>query len=272
MDRLLLLMLLLMLMLSLLYAAEEDGSTCAYDHPWSHLDERQVQAAQLLGMTHEDFESETSAANSTLALSPELVEPESRLADAVHPTETLQRDFWPSGEVSEPHESDTSRDTVTWEESGAHPSLPVEEPPGALPEGVPSSSSQIALECTRWAVTSGHARYVIRVTAPGRAPYEVNKRWSEISDISSNLYRYDSFLPRKFQWQDNKERPLPTKWTSAGNDGKRLTGRQADINSFLKDLSGWMNRLLENYSINLLDQNEQGKQIDMISQFFAADA
>ncbi len=53
----------------LLLDADDETATCAYDAPWSNLSQQQRQAAELLGMTPEDFVEETPA-ESTLSLSP----------------------------------------------------------------------------------------------------------------------------------------------------------------------------------------------------------
>lgn len=174
-------------------------------------------------------------------------------------------------------ESDASRATVKWK-GGAHPSLTRAH----IPEGVPSSADQVSFECIRWEDTEKekdvrerrHVRYVVMVTAPGHSlyPYELPKRWQEISDLSKSLYQYDRSLPRKFRWQANGEKPLPTKHTSHNYDPRRLDKRQAEINAFFGDLSSWVNRLLGHPGrpIDLLDPRAQGDQhSDLISKFFS---
>lgn len=66
--------LLTLLLLLLLLHAE----SCAYDEPWSHLNEKQRRAAQMLGMTSEDFVDEP-------ALSLEPLGPESRATEVPEP-------------------------------------------------------------------------------------------------------------------------------------------------------------------------------------------
>jgi hypothetical protein len=183
---------------------------------------------------------------------------------------------------AEGSESDPSRSTVAWQ-GGAHPSL------AGMPnisEGVPSATDRVQIECIRWEDTdkltesfpSRHVRYVVKVTAPGLDPYQLPKRWQEISDLSKNLYKYDRVLSRKFRWQADGEKPLPTKRTSAGYDAQRLERRQTEINVFFQQLSAWMNRLLERSGgpkggpINLLDQPTQGGYPDLIARFFSRDA
>ena len=176
----------------------------------------------------------------------------------------------------------TSEDFV--EESSSDSKLALSP---AIDEGVPLSSNQIDFECIRWEDTgklpsspnangtmprdSRHVRYVIKVTAPGIPPYELYKRWRELSEFSRTLNQYDQSLPRKFRWRDNGEKPLAAKWVSAGFEASTLNSRQSEINAFFRHLSAWLNRLLASSRgpINLLAPDVQP---DLISAFFAPES
>lgn len=185
---------------------------------------------------------------------------------------------------------DEARATVAWQGGGAHPSLADTTAglgPGGMaistgnmpPEGVPPSPSpsddRIQISCIAWedtdnllpgspkpATSKRHARYVIRVTGPNVGPYELRKRWQELSDLSRNLYEYDRYLGRDFRWTDNGEKPLPSKRTSAGYDSERLDSRKMEVHTFVQHLASWMTLVLTRSKdpTNLLSENTDGPQ------------
>lgn len=293
-------------------AADEDVA-CAYDQSWGSLSAQERKAAEVLGMTsedfQEDFQEDSPFAESKLSLSPATLP----LADQATSGGThngpakqqLDGEMPPGDRPSEPQEvagqallapanqlqpndgtisvkpelqpngslGATSADGTHNGSTGAEHSSLTEQ---AIPEGVPRPTTEIRLQCTRWEDSSKlgmggsrHVRYMVEVTAPGRDPYELPKRWQEISELSKNLYKYD-YLPHNVRWEANGEKPLPSKMTRAGFDKARLDRRVTEINEFLEHLSTWMNRLLNRTSgpINLLGRDGQRGRTNLISAFF----
>ena len=190
-----------------LFRCSDEEVACAYDRPWSELAERELQAAQLLGMSPEDFLDEPepqspstpstppAAAASTLSLSP------------ATPTFSDDNGLQPAI-VQSGDQATLSISCTAWEE-------------------VPSTSSK------------PHTCYVLHVSH-GVHEYDVRKRWAELyDDLIPALSKIKWKKCTGLRWDEhrsNSKKTLSKKMFSS-SDAQEFNRRKDEINTFLGSVS-----------------------------------
>eukprot|EP01043_Picozoa_sp_COSAG02_P064831 COSAG02_NODE_9596_length_2167_cov_1.291586_2_plen_175_part_00 len=123
-----------------------------------------------------------------------------------------------------------------------------------------------------------HARYVLEIHAGDQQPYQIRKRWQEISDFAKNLSNYNQILRKPNRWGDNGEQGLPPKYFKADLQREPQMKRMKEINDFLAHLTRWLMRVADEAEekVNLLLEhtydNGRDAELNIVATFLNSES